>query len=109
MATDIVRIDVLVASSFHAALADEAARLDRSLSWVLRSCIERALPELASVVTGSPAHTAVRTSARATSSVKRSFFLPRASFEACGREAERLKLTRGEVLTWAFERHCAPA
>jgi len=132
MATDKVRVEVIGAPDFFATIAGEADRVDHSQSWVMQKCLERSLPALATVAPGSAALEALKRSplrnpatlhllrfnlalaesdspdARALASAprgteRRTFFLPRALYDAFDREGERLKLSSDEILMWAWD------
>jgi hypothetical protein len=129
---DKVRVDVIGDPAFFAQVSEEAARLDRSNSWIVQRCLLTALPALAKLaadsdeVSGmklSPLRNPVRLAslranlAMADSSVpavaelasvpkgteQRMFFMPRDMYEAFDREAERLKLSADELLMWAWK------
>ncbi len=130
---DKVRVDVIGDPGFFAEVSDEAARLDRSNSWVLQRCLHLSLPVLAELAPDSAEVAAMKLSplrnpirlaslranlAMAESSdpaiaelasppkgtAKRMFFMPRAMYEAFDREADRLKLSADEILMWAWKR-----
>ena len=130
---DKVRVDVIGDPAFFAEVSGEAARLDRSLSWVLQRCLHTALPELAKLAPDSDEVAAMKLSplrnpirlaslqanlALADSgdpaiaklatapkgTEKRMLFMPRDMYEAFDREGERLKLSSDEILMWAWKR-----
>ena len=120
---DKVRVDVIGDPGFFAEVSDEAARLDRSNSWILQRCLHLSLPVLAELAPDSAEVAAMKLSplrnlAMAESSdpaiaelasppkgtAKRMFFMPRAMYEAFDREADRLKLSADEILMWAWKR-----
>lgn len=87
--------------SFFDELTTEAARLDRSPSWLLGHCLGTTLPKLAaSIVVAAPAAPA------AAGGAKRqmwTFFVPRELIEHCGRLAARCGMSSDDVLAWAWQ------
>jgi len=85
--------------SFFDEVRIEAARLDRSPSWLLGHCLGTTLPKLASSIVvaaprdmGGPAKRKYRT-----------FFVPRELIEHCGRLAARLGMSSDDVLAYAWQ------
>ena len=98
---DKVAIRVSGDASFFDEVRTEAARLDRSPSWLLGFCLGSTLPKLASVariVVSSPSTTR--------DAGKRkiwTFFVPRELIEHCGRLAARLGMSSDDVLAYAWQ------
>lgn len=96
---DKVAIRVSGDPSFFDEVRTEAARLDRSPSWLLGFCLGSTLPKLASsIVVASPSD--VREPG------KRkiwTFFVPRELIEHCGRLAARLGMSSDDVLAYAWQ------
>lgn len=115
-------------------IKDEAARLDCSLSGVLRECLLRSLPDLAATPVDAPAVAAMKKSplrnpirlaalganlALAESddpaqrelattpmgTEARTFYLPRSVYAAFDAEGDRLKLSSDEILMWAWQQN----
>jgi len=98
---DKVAIRVSGDASFFDEVRTEAARLDRSPSWLLGFCLGGTLPKLASV-----ARIVVPTEGAARDGGKRkiwTFFVPRELIEHCGRLAARLGMSSDDVLAYAWE------
>jgi hypothetical protein len=97
---DKVAIRVSGDPSFFEEVTTEAARLDRSPSWLLVFCVGTMLPKLASsLVVAAP------TDKRPSGSIKRkiwTFFVPRELVEHCGRLAARLGMSSDDVLAYAW-------
>ncbi len=87
--------------SFFDDVTREAARLDRSPSWLLGHCMGTTLPKLAaSIVVAAPSTMA------SASTAKRhewTFFVARDLIEHCGRLAARLGLSTDDVLAYAWQ------
>jgi hypothetical protein len=98
---DKVAVRVSGDPSFFDEVTTEAARLDRSPSWLLGFCLGSTLPKLASV-----ASVAVASPNDAREHGKRriwTFFVPRELIENCGRLAARLGMSSDDVLAYAWE------
>lgn len=97
---DKVAIRVSGDPSFFEEVTTEAARLDRSPSWLLVFCVGTTLPKLASsLVVAAPKDKG------ASESMKRkswTFFVPRDLVEHCGRLAARLGMSSDDVLACAW-------
>jgi hypothetical protein len=95
---DKVAIRVSGDPSFFEEVTTEAARLDRSPSWLLVFCVGTTLPKLAaSLVALAPKDKS--------ESMKRkiwTFFVPRDLVEHCGRLAARLGMSSDDVLAYAW-------
>ena len=95
---DKVAIRVSGDPSFFEEVTTEAARLDRSPSWLLVFCVGTTLPKLASsLVASAPKDKS--------ESMKRkiwTFFVPRDLVEHCGRLAARLGMSSDDVLAYAW-------
>lgn len=95
---DKVAIRVSGDPSFFEEVTTEAARLDRSPSWLLVFCVGTTLPKLASsLVASAPKDKG--------ESMKRkiwTFFVPRDLVEHCGRLAARLGMSSDDVLAQAW-------
>lgn len=98
---DKVAIRVSGDRSFFDEVTTEAARLDRSPSWLLGFCLGSTLPKLGSVariVVASPSE------ARGAGQRKMwTFFVPRDLIEHCGRLAARLGMSSDDVLAYAWQ------
>lgn len=99
MAMDKVAVRVSGDPSFFDEVTTEAARLDRSPSWLLGHCLGTILPKLAaSIVVASPGDD------RPSSKRQRwTFFVPRDLIEHCGRLAVRLGMSSDDVLAYAWQ------
>ena len=96
---DKVAIQVSGDPSFFNEVKEEAARLDRSPSWLLVYCVGTTLPKLASTIVAMPAKdTSIKAKRRI-----RTFFVPRELVEVCGRLAARLGMSADEVLAFAWQ------
>jgi hypothetical protein len=97
---DKVAIRVSGENSFFDEVRTEAARLDRSPSWLLGHCISAILPKLASsLVVAAPKP------AKMSAGAKRkvwTFFVPRDLVEHCGKLATRLGMSSDDVLAYAW-------
>lgn len=97
---DKVAIKVTGDRSFYDEVAVEAARLDRSPSWLLGHCLGTTLPKLAaSIVVAAPKK------AKATKKPKHTwtFFVPKQLIEHCGRLAVRLGMSSDDVLAYVWQ------
>lgn len=96
---DKVAIRVSGDRSFFDEVKTEAARLDRSPSWLFGHCLGTTLPKLAaSIVVAAPA--------KSPPPAKRlmwTFFVPRDLVEHCGRLAARLGMSSDDVLAYAWQ------
>ncbi|MDB5217708.1 MAG: hypothetical protein JWO86_5635 [Myxococcaceae bacterium] len=97
---DKVAVRVSGDPSFFDEVTTEAARLDRSPSWLLGFCLGTTLPKLASsIVVAEP-----RNDVRHPGKRKMwTFFVPRELIEHCGRLAARLGMSSDDVLAYAWE------
>lgn len=95
---DKVAIRVSADPTFFGDVAREAARLDRSPSWLLGRCLDETLPKLASAIVAS----APRPRVRAARDQTLTFFVPRYIALHCGRLAARLGISSDDVLAWAW-------
>jgi len=96
-----VAIRVSGAPSLFDEIKTEAARLDRSPSWLLGFCLGSTLPKLASVariVVPSPSDVAEPSKRKIWT-----FFVPRELIEHCGRLAARLGMSSDDVLAYAWQ------
>ena len=83
--------------SFFAEITTQAARLDRSPSWLLGHCLGTTLPKLRAIVA------APRAEQRAPLRRTWTFFVPRDLIEGCGRLAARLGMSSDDVLAFAWQ------
>lgn len=94
-----VAIQVSGDPSFFDEVKTEAARLDRSPSWLLVYCVGTTLPKLASSI--------VATAQKAAPPLEKrrvwTFFVPRDLVEHCGRLASRLGMSSDDVLAYAWQ------
>ncbi len=87
--------------SFFDEVVYEAARLDRSPSWLLGHCLGQTLPTHAgSLATAPPG---ARTATRTTRALTRTFYVPKELLIDCGRIAMRLGVSPDDVLAWAWQ------
>lgn len=95
-----VAIRVSGEKSFFDEVMNEAARLDRSPSWLLGHCLGAILPKLASslVVAEPSAFKKTKAEKLRTST----FFVPRDLVEHCGKLAARLGMSSDDVLAYAW-------
>src|SRR5947207_184985 len=93
---DKVAIRVSGDRSFFDEVVGEAARLDRSPSWLLGHCLGATLPRLHGSLAAAPRQ--VRASRKET----RTFFVPRDLMLDCGRLAMRLGMSSDDVLAYAW-------
>jgi hypothetical protein len=93
---DKVAIRVSGDPSFFDEVTSEAARLDRSPSWLLVYCVGTTLPKLSSIVV------APKESNESTKRKMWTFFVPRDLVEHCGRLAARLGMSSDDVLAYAW-------
>lgn len=99
---DKVAIRVAGDRAFFDDVAREAARLDRSPSWLLAHCLGETLPKLAA----SMAATQTTAPAPKPESKPRrvwTFFVPREIVELCARLAVRLKISSDDIVAWAWQ------
>lgn len=97
---DKVAIRVSGENSFFEEVRTEAARLDRSPSWLLGHCIRAILPKLSSsLVVAAPAPPEPKKSA---ARKVWTFFVPRDLVEHCGKLAARLGMSSDDVLAYAW-------
>ena len=94
---DKVAVRVSGELSFFDEVAAEAARLDRSPSWLLGHCLGATLPKLAATIAVAAPKPSVATRRRMWT-----FFVPRELIEHCGRLAHRLGMTSDDVLAYAW-------
>ncbi len=99
---DKVAVRVSGDPSFFHEVTTEAARLDRSPSWLLGFCLGTTLPKLASV---ARARIVVAPNDMSERGKRKSwtFFVPRELIEHCGRLAARLGMSSDDVLAYAWE------
>jgi hypothetical protein len=95
---DKVAIQVSGAASFFDEVTSEAARLDRSPSWLLVYCVGTTLPKLASIVASAP-----KDEPSTTKRKMWTFFVPRELVEHCARLAARLGMSSDDVLAYAWQ------
>ncbi len=95
---DKVAIRVSGDPSFFDEVAREAARLDRSPSWLLGHCLGETLPRLASSLATAP-----RAPKRMDRPHTRTFYVPKELMLDCGRIAMRLGMSADDVLAWAWQ------
>lgn len=96
---NIVAIQVFGEPAFFDEVTSEAARLDRSPSWLLGRCLGSTLPKLASSVVVAAQGPDKPSSERR----MRTFFVPRDHVESCNMLALRLGMTSDEVLAYAWQ------
>jgi hypothetical protein len=97
---DKVAIRVSGDPSFFEEVTAEAARLDRSPSWLLVFCVGTTLPKLASsLVASAPSD---KDASDSTNRKMWTFFVPRDLVEHCGRLAARLGMSSDDVLAQAW-------
>jgi len=131
-----IRIDVIADPMLFEELDAEAARLDRSVSWIVQQCLRAALPALAKIAYGSPSARALETgvlrdpirlaSLRANlalaesgdptlqdaatiphGTVKRMLLLQRDIYDAFDAAGDRLKLAADEIVAFCWRAHAA--
>jgi hypothetical protein len=98
---DKVAIQVSGDPAFFNEVTYEAARLDRSPSWLLVYCVGTTLPKLAKSIVAMP-KPSKKTKAEAKQRMW-TFFVPRDLVEHCGRLAARLGMSSDEVLAYAWQ------
>lgn len=93
-----VAIRVAGDRAFFDDVAREAARLDRSPSWLLADCLGTTLPKLDAAMAAS-------VTPRSESKPRRvwTFFVPRDVMETCSRLAVRLKISSDDIVAWAWQ------
>lgn len=96
---DKVAIQISGAASFFDEVTSEAARLDRSPSWLLVYCVGTTLPKLASSIVASAPNDEPSREKRKTWT----FFVPRDLIEHCARLAARLGMSSDDVLAYAWQ------
>lgn len=100
---DKVAIRVSGDASFFEEVTTEAARLDRSPSWLLVFCVGTTLPKLASsLVASAPKDKDKGESMKTMKKKIWTFFVPRDLIEHCGRLAARLGMSSDDVLAYAW-------
>ena len=99
---DKVAIRIAGDRSFFEEVTAEAARLDRSPSWLLGHCLGTTLPKLASIV-AVPMPKAKSKPKADKPRHEWTFFVPRALVEHCGRIAARLGMSSDDVLAYAWQ------
>ena len=97
---DKVAIRVSGDPTFFDEVVREAARLDRSPSWLLGHCLGQTLPKLAGALATAPATLPRPRPDRAHT---RTFYVPKALLIDCGRIAMRLGMSPDDVLAWAWQ------
>jgi hypothetical protein len=85
--------------SFFDEVAHEAARLDRSPSWLLGLCLGQTLPKLA----GASARSFARPPERAARPHTRTYYVPKELLVDCGRIAMRLGVSPDDMLAWVWQ------
>ena len=97
-----VAIRVAGDRAFFDDVAREAARLDRSPSWLLADRLGTTLPKLDAAMAASVTPSAPP---RAESKPRRvwTFFVPREVMETCSRLAVRLKISSDDIVAWAWQ------
>ncbi|MBX3188756.1 MAG: hypothetical protein KF819_17190 [Labilithrix sp.] len=96
---DKVAIRVSGEKNFFEEVRSEAARLDRSPSWLLAHCVGAILPRLASsIVVAGPLHA----KGEKPKASEQTFFVPRDLVETCGKLAARLGMSSDDVLAYAW-------
>ncbi len=96
-----VAIRVAGNRAFFDDVAREAARLDRSPSWLLARCLSSTLPKLADTVAVAAAATVSEPAPK--SRRVWTFFVPRDIVEHCARLAVRLRISSDDVVAWAWQ------
>jgi hypothetical protein len=100
---DKVAIQVHGAPSFFAEVASEAARIDRSPSWLVAQCLRTWLPSLLGL-----RHEQIAEVAREPASATRVYWLPRDLLEQCVELCDRLDVPADALFASAWEkRRCA--
>jgi len=98
-----VAIRVAGDRAFFDEVAREAARLDRSPSWLLADRLGATLPKLdASMMAASVGPSALPKSESKPRRVW-TFFVPRDVMETCSRLAVRLKISSDDIVAWAWQ------
>jgi len=92
-----------------AQIAEEAARLDRSPSWLVGQCLRDALPELASLNPKTREARSMKRRSRGSVARKetRIYFVPEDVKGGLDAEGARLELSTDQLLAWAFKRSAA--
>ena len=99
---DKVAIRVSGDRSFFDEVKAEAARLDRSPSWLLGHCLGTTLPKIAaSVVATAPPPK--KKAPPSDDKLTWTFFVPKNLIEHCGRLAARLGMSSDDVLAYAWQ------
>jgi hypothetical protein len=98
MDIDKVAIRVSGDPAFFDEVVSEAARLDRSPSWLLGHCLGQMLPRLAGTLATSP-----HAPKRMLRPHHRTFYVPKDLLLDCGRLAMRLGISADDVLAWAWQ------
>lgn len=97
MVMDKVAVRVSADPSLFNDVATEAARLDRSPSWLLGHCLGTTLPKLGTIVA------APRAEQRSSKRRMWTFFVQPELIERCGRLAARLGMSTDDVLAFAWQ------
>ncbi len=84
--------------SFFEEVAREAARLDRSPSWLLGHCLGQTLLKLAGTLASAPS-----TPTRSPRAHTRTFYVPKSLLVDCGRIAMRLGMSPDDILALAWQ------
>ncbi len=87
--------------SFFEEVTREAARLDRSPSWLLGHCLGQTLPKLAGSLASSAR--SVETPTRSPRAYTRTFYVPKELLVDCGRIAMRLGMSPDDILALAWQ------
>ncbi len=95
---DKVAVRVSGDSAFFDEVTTEAARLDRSPSWLLGRCLGTTLPKLATSLVAS----APREQQAPSKRQMWTFFVPRDVLDCCARLAERLGMSSDDVFAFAW-------
>ena len=95
---DKVAIRISGDPAFFDEVVAEAARLDRSPSWLLGHCLGQTLPKLAGTLTTAP-----RAPKRSDNPHHRTFYVPKMLMMDCGRLAMRLGMTADDILALAWQ------
>jgi hypothetical protein len=95
---DKVAIRVSGDPSFFEEVTREAARLDRSPSWLLGHCLGQTLPKLAGSLASAP-----HVPKRSPRAFTRTFYVPKDLLVDCGRIAMRLGMSPDDILALAWQ------
>ncbi|MBS2017742.1 MAG: hypothetical protein JST00_32995 [Deltaproteobacteria bacterium] len=100
-----VAIRVAGDRAFFDDVAREAARLDRSPSWLLADRLGETLPKLAASMVATAMPPAPSRSAKEPTKPRKvwTFFVPREVMETCARLSVRLQIPSDDVVAWAWQ------